>query len=173
MCGEELAGAAVCLDPWHPYIAVGPICQCPACLQGHHDVPGGVDSVISPPDSLSLTVLPRISALRRPWELVSRCLRPSDSTHHFASFPASSSSRWLQLPSLGKPALPSLLRAHLAGVPPWSPTSWPGLSGPSFPLVFVPITLPRHADARRDPLPLSLRPETPVVGRAPPPCCHS
>jgi len=38
---------------------------------------------------------------------VSPCLRPSDSIHRSASFPATPSSSWLQLSSLGKPALPS------------------------------------------------------------------
>jgi len=106
-------------------------------------------------------------------ELVSWRLQLSDSTQRFANFPESLSSRWLQLPSLGKPALSSPLRAHLTGVPPWSPASWPGLSGPSFPLVFVPLASPRHVVARRDPLLLGLRPEMPAVGRAPPPCRHS
>ena len=107
--------------------------------------------------------------LRRAHARVSPCLRPSDSVHRSASFPATPSSSWLQLPSLGKPALPPPSRAYLAGAPPWSPASWPGLCSPPFLLILVPTALLGHADAR----PHSLSPETPAVGRAPPPSRHS
>ena len=111
--------------------------------------------------------------LRRARALASRHLRPSDSTQCSASFPASPSSCWLWLPSFGKPALPSPSRAHLAGAPPWSLVSWPGLCSPPFLLVLVPKASPCRADARRDLLSLGLRPETPAVGRTPLSCRHS
>ena len=124
--------------------------------------------------SLSLIVFSASPpSLRRARKLVSQRLQPSDSTQRFASFPASPSSCWLQLPSLGNPALHSPSRAYLARVPPWSPVSWPGLSSLAFLLVLVPKAPPCHADARWDSLLPGLRPETPAVGRAPPPCRHS
>ena len=111
--------------------------------------------------------------LRRARACVSLCLRPSNSAQRSASFPATPSSSWLQLPSLGKPALPSPSRAYLAGASPWSPASWPGLFSPPFLLVLVPKAPLGHADARPLSLPLCLRPETPAVGCVPPPCRHS
>ena len=173
--GEELAGDATCSDLWHPYVAVGPACQLPTCPLGRHDAPGRVDSAILPLAlSLSLIVFSvRPALLRRARALASRHLRPSNSTQRSASFPASPSSRWLWLLSFGKPALPSPSRAHLAGAPPWSPVSWPGLCSPPFLLVLVPKASPCHPDACRDPLSLGLRPETPAVSRTPPPCSHS
>ena len=111
--------------------------------------------------------------LRRARVLASRHLRPSNSTQCSASFPASSSSCWLWLSSLGKPKLSSPSRAYLDGAPPWSPVSWPGLCSAPFLLILVPKAPLSHAGARRDLLSPGLRPETPVVGRTPPPCCHS
>ena len=111
--------------------------------------------------------------LRRACVLASQHLWPSDSVQCSTSFPASSSSCWLRLLSLGKPALSPLSRAHLAGVPPWSPVSWPGLCSPPFLLVLVPKAPLSHAGARRDLLSPGLRLETPAVGRTPPPCRHS
>jgi len=111
--------------------------------------------------------------LRRACALVSQCLRPSDSVQCSASFPASLSLSWLRLPSLGKPAFSSPSRAYLAGAPPWSPVSWPGLCSPPFILVLVPKALLSRAGARLSPLSPDLRPETPAVGRTPPPCRHS
>jgi len=87
--------------------------------------------------------------------------------------PLSRAHRWLQMPSFGKPTLPSPSRGHLAGVPPWSPVSWPGLSSLAFLLVLIPKAPPCHADARRGPLLPGLRPETSAVGRAPALCRHS
>ena len=130
----------------------------------------------SPPGSLSLALVvfsARPPLLRRARALASRHLRPSDSTQCSASFPASPSSCWLQLPSFGKPALSSPSRAHLAGAPPWSPVSWPGLCSPPFLLVLVPKGSPCHVGARWDLLLRGLRPEMPAVGRTPPPCRHS
>jgi len=95
----------------------------------------------STPSSLSLARAPSSPRRRRCFgELarVSPCLRPSDSVHRSASFPMTPSSSWLQLPSLGKPALPSPSRAYLAEAPPWSPASWPGLCSPPFFLILVP-----------------------------------
>jgi len=43
----ELAGDAVCLDSWRPYVAVGPARQLPVGPPGRHDAPGRVDSAIS------------------------------------------------------------------------------------------------------------------------------
>ena len=122
-----------------------------------------------PPGSLSLSralvvFSTRPPLLRRARALVSRHLRPSDSTQCSASFPASPSSCWLRLPSFGKPALPS---------PPWSPVSWPGLCSPPFLLVLVPKASPCRADARRDLLSPGLQPETSAVSHTPPPCRHS
>jgi len=111
--------------------------------------------------------------LRRARALASQRLRPSDSVQCSASFPATPSSSWLRLPNLGKPALSSPSRAYLAGAPPWSPASWPGLCSPPFLLVLVPKAPLTHADARSSPLSPGLRPETPAVGRTPPPCRHS
>ena len=101
------------------------------------------------PGSLSLSLAlivfsAPLPLLRRAHVLVSRHLRRSDSTQSSASFPASPSSHWLQLPSFGKPALSSPSRAHLAGVPPWSPVSWPRLCSPVFLLVLVPKASPCH-----------------------------
>ena len=111
--------------------------------------------------------------LRRARARVSPCLRPSNSAQRSASLSTSPSSSWLRLPSLGEPALPSPSRAYLAGAPPWPPASWPGLCSPPFFLILVPKAPLGHADARPHSLPLCLRPETPAVGRAPPPCRHS
>jgi len=130
----------------------------------------------SPPVSLSLVLIIFSASpplLRRAHALASRHLWWRDSTQCSASFPASPSSCWLRLPSLGKPALSSLSRAHLVGAPPWSPVSWPGLCSPPFLLVLVPKATPCYAGARRDLLSPGLRPETPEVGRTPPPCRHS
>ena len=129
----ELAGDTACLDSWRPYITVGPARQSLACPTACHDAPGRVDGIIS-------TVVRSLSR--------SQCLRPSDSTQSSASFPASPSSCWLRLPSLGEPALPSSSRAYLAGAPPWSTVSWPGLCGPPFILVLVLNDLLSHAGAR-------------------------
>ena len=111
--------------------------------------------------------------LRRARALVSQHLRPSNTTQRPASFPVSPLLRWLQLPSFSKPALSSPSRAHLAGVRPWSPVSWPGLCSPVFLLILVPKASPCHADARWDSLSPGLSPETSAVGRTPPPCRHS
>ena len=130
----------------------------------------------SPPGFLSLTLIVFSASpplLRRARALASRHLQPSDSTQCSVSFPASPSSCWLRLPSLGKPALSSPSRAYLAGAPPWSPVSWLGLCSPPFLLILVPKASPCHAGARRDLLSPSLRPETPAVGRTPPPYRHS
>jgi hypothetical protein len=130
----------------------------------------------STPSSLSLACVV-VSAspplLRRARARVSPCLRSSNSVQCSASLSTPPSSSWLRLPSLGEPALPSPPRACLAGVPPWPPASWPGLCSPPFFLILVPKAPLGHADARPHPLPLCLRPETPAVGRAPPPCRHS
>ena len=124
--------------------------------------------------SLALVVFfTSLSLLRQARALASQHLRPSDSTQGSASFPAFPSSCWLRLPSLGKPALSSPSRAYLAGAPPWSPASWPGLCSPPFLLVLVPKAPLSHADARPNALSPGLRPETPAVGRTPPPCRHS
>jgi len=106
--------------------------------------------------------------LRRARALVSQCLRSRDSVQRSASFPATPSSSWLRLPSLGKPALSSPSRAYLAGAPPWSPASWPGLCSPPFILILVPKAPLSCTDACPRPLSSGLRPETPTVGRAPP-----
>jgi len=111
--------------------------------------------------------------LRRARALVSQHLRPRDSVQRYVSFPATPSSSWLRLPSLGKPALSSPSRAYLAGAPPWSPASWPGLCSPPFLLILVPKAPLSRANACSRPLSSGLRPETPAVGRAPPPCRHS
>jgi len=111
--------------------------------------------------------------LRRVRALASPRFRPSDSAQHSASLSASPSTSWLRLPRLGKSALPSPSRAYLAGAPPWSPASWPGLCSPPFLLIHVPEAPLGRADARPSSLSLCLRPETPAVGRAPPPCRHS
>ena len=111
--------------------------------------------------------------LRRARALASQHLRPSNSVQRSASFPASPSSCWLRLSSLGKPALSSPSRAYLAGAPPWSPVSWPGLCSPPFLLDLVPKAPLSRADARRDLLSPGLRPETPAVGRTPSLCRHS
>jgi len=111
--------------------------------------------------------------LRRARALASQRLRPSDSAQRSASFSATPSSSWLQLPSLGKPALSSPSRAHLARAPPWSPASWPGLYSPQFRFILVPKAPLGRADARPSSLSTCLRPETPAVGRATPPCRHS
>ena len=129
-----------------------------------------------PSGSLSLALIVFSASpplLQQARALASRHLRPSDSTQRSASFPVSPSSCWLQLPSLGKPALSSLSRAYLAGAPPWSPVSWPGLCSPPFLLVLVPKAPLSHADARPDLLSPGLQPETPAVGLTPPPCRHS
>ena len=107
--------------------------------------------------------------LQRARALASRHLQPSNSAQCSASFPASPSSCWLRLPSLGKPALSSPSRAYLAGAPPWSPVSWPGLCSPPFFLVLVPKAPLGRVGARRDLLSPGLRPETPTVSRTPPP----
>jgi len=96
-----------------------------------------------------------------------------DSVQRSVSFPATPSSSWLWLPSLGKPALSSSSRAYLAGAPPWSPASWLGLCSPPLLLILVPKAPLSRADACPHPLSSGLRPETPAVGRAPPPCRHS
>ena len=83
------------------------------------------------------------------------------------------SSSWLWLPSLGKPALSSPSRAYLTGAPPWSPALWLGLCSPPFLLILVPKAPLSRADACPRPLSSGLRPETPAVGRVPPPCRHS
>jgi len=111
--------------------------------------------------------------LRRARALASQRLRSSDSVQRSASFPATPSPSWLRLPSLGKPELSSPSRAYLAGAPPWSPASWPGLYSLPFLFVLVPKALLSHADARSSPLSSGLRPETPAVGRTPPRCRHS
>jgi len=110
--------------------------------------------------------------LRRARALASPCLWPSDSAQRSASLSASPSSSWLRLPSFGKPALSSPSRAYLAGAPPWSPASWPGLCSLPFHFILVPKAPLGRADARPCSLSLCLRPETPAVGRAPPPCRH-
>ena len=130
----------------------------------------------SPPGSLSRALIVFSASpplLRRARALASRHLQPSDSTQCSVSFPASPSSCWLRLPSLGKPALSSPSRAYLAGAPPWSPVSWPGLCSPPFLLVLVPKASPCYAGAHRDLLSPGLLPETPAVGRTPPLCRHS
>jgi len=109
---------------------------------------------------------------RRARALASQRLRPSDSVQRSASFPATPSSSWLRLPSLGKPALSSPSRAYLAGAPPWSSVSWPGLYSPPFLFVLVPKAPLSRVDARPSPLSSGLRPETPAVGRTPSPCRH-
>jgi len=163
------------LDSWHPYVAVGPACQLPARPPGRHGALGRVDSAILPLAlSLALIVFSAsLPLLRRARALASQHLRPSDSTHCSANFPASPSSCWLRLLSFGKPALSSPSRAYLAGAPSWSPVSWPGLCSPPFLLVLVPKASLCHAGARRDLLLPGLRPETPAVGHTPPPCRHS
>ena len=75
--------------------------------------------------------------LRRARALASQILQPNDSVQCSISFLASPSSSWLRLPRLGKSALSSPSRAYLAGAPPWSPVSWPGLCSPPFLLVLV------------------------------------
>ena len=138
--------------------------------------PGRVDRAISAPGVLSLSrvvVSASPPLLRRARALASPCLRPSDSAQRSASFPATPSSSWLRLPNLGKPALSSPSRAYLAGAPPWSPALWPGLCSPPFLLILVPKASLGLAVARPHSLLLCLRPETPAVGRAPPPCRHS
>jgi len=110
--------------------------------------------------------------LRRARALGSPCLWPSDSAQRSASLSASPSSSWLRLPSFGKPALSFPSRAYLAGAPPWSPASWPGLCSPPFHFILVLKALLGRADARSCSLSLCLRPETPAVGCAPPPCRH-
>jgi len=110
---------------------------------------------------------------RRAHARVSLCLRPSNSAQRSASLSTSPSSSWLRLPSLGEPALPAPTRAYLAGVPPWPPASWPGLCSPPFLLILVPKASLGLAVARPRSLLPCLRPETPAVGRAPPPCRHS
>jgi len=129
-----------------------------------------------PSGSLSLALIVFSASpplLRRARALASRHIRPSDFTQRSANFPASPSSCCLRLPSLGKPALSSPSRAYLAGAPPWSPVSWPGLCSPPFFLVLVPKAPLSRASARLDLLLPSLRPETPAVGRTPPLCYHS
>jgi len=129
-----------------------------------------------PPGPLSLACVVFSASpplLQRARALASPRLGPSDSAQRSASLSTSPSSSWLRLPSLGKPALSSPLRAYLAGAPPWSPASWPGLCSPPFLLILVPKAPLGHADARQHSLLLCLRPETPAVGRAPPPCRHS
>ena len=111
--------------------------------------------------------------LRRARALASQRLRPNDSVKCSASIPASPLSSWLQLPSLGKPALSSSSRAFLAGAPLWSPVSWPGLCSLPFLLVLVPKAPLSRAGARPSPLSPGLRPEIPAVGRTPPPCRRS
>ena len=129
-----------------------------------------------PPGPLSLACVVFSASpplLRRARALASPRLRPSDSAQCSASLSASPSSSWLRLPSFGKPTLSSSSRAYLAGAPPWSPTSWPGLCSPSFRFILVPKAPLGRADARLCSLSLCLRPEMPAVGRAPPPCRHS
>jgi len=111
--------------------------------------------------------------LRRARALASQRLRSSDSVQRSASFPTTPSSSWLRLPSLSKPALSSTSRAYLAGAPPWSPASWPGLCSPPFLFVLVPKAPLSHDNARPSPLSSGLRPEKPAVGRTPPPCRRS
>ena len=149
------------MDPWRPYVAVGPASQHPMCPPSRHDAPGRVDSAILPLAlSLSLSLIVFSASppsLRRARKPMSRCLQPMSSEAHvaasstqcFARVPVSPSSCWLQLPSLGKPTLPSPSRAHLVGVPPWSLGSWPGLFSRAFLFVLVPEAPPCHADARR------------------------
>ena len=130
----------------------------------------------SPPGPLSLACIVFSASpplLRRVRTLASPRLRPSDSAQRSASFSASVSSSWLRPPSFGKPALSSPSRAYLAGAPPWSPASWPGLCSPPFRFILVPKAPLGRADARPSSLSPCLRPETPAVGRAPPPCRHS
>ena len=105
--------------------------------------------------------------------LASQRLWPSDSVQSSASFPATPSSSWLRLLSLGKPALSSPSRAYLARAPPWSPVSWPGLCSPPFLLVLVPTALLSCADARPSPLLPGLQLETLMVGRTPQLCRHT
>jgi len=104
-----------------------------------------------PPGSFSLACVVFSASpplLRRARALASQRLRPSDSAQHSASFSTTPSSSWLRLPSLGKPALSSPSRAHLAGALPWSPASWPGLCSSPFRFTLVPKALLGHADAR-------------------------
>jgi len=137
--------------------------------------PGRVDNAIPlPVPSLSrASSSPRRRRCFGELARVSPCLRPSNSAQCSASLSTSPSLSWLRLPSLGEPALPSPSRACLAGAPPWSPASWPGLCSQPFLLILVPKAPLGHVDARPHPLPLCLRSETPAVGRAPPPCRHS
>jgi len=111
--------------------------------------------------------------LRRARALASQRLGPRDSVQRSASFLATLSSSWLRLLSLAKPALSSPSRAYLAGAPPWSPASWPGLCSPPVLLILVPKASLSHADACPRPLSFGLRRETPAVGHVPPPCRHS
>jgi hypothetical protein len=138
--------------------------------------PGRVDRAISAPGVLSLSrvvVSASPPLLRRARARASPCLRPSSSVQRSASLSSPPSSSWLRLPSLGEPALPAPTRAYLAGVPPWPPASWPGLCSPPFLLILVPKASLGLAVARPRSLLSCLRPETPAVGRAPPPCRHS
>ena len=163
----------MCLDPWRPYVAVGPARQSSTRPTAHHGAPGRVDNAIPLPVH-SLSRASSSPSRRRCFGGLARaCLRPSNSAQCSASLSTSLSSSWLRLPSLDEPALPSPSRACLAEAPPWSPASWPGLCSPPFLLILVPKAPVGHADARPHPLPLCLRSETPAVGRAPPPCRHS
>jgi len=128
------------------------------------------------PGSLSLACVvfsASLPLLRRARVFASQRLRPSDSAQRSASFSTTPSSSWLRLPSLGKPALSSPSRSHLTGAPPWSPASWLGLCSPPFRFILVPKAPLGRADARPSSLSPCLRPETPAVGRALPPCRHS
>jgi len=100
------------------------------------------------PGSLSLACVVFSASpplLRRARALASQ---PSDSAQRSASFSATPSSSWLRLPSLGKPTFSSPSRAHLAGAPPWSPASWPGLCSTPFRFILVPKAPLGRADAR-------------------------
>jgi len=108
--------------------------------------------ISSSPSLASIVFSASPPMLWRARALASQRLRPSDSIQHSASFPATPSSSWLRLPSLGKPALSPPSRAYLAGVPPWSPASWPGLYSPPFLFVLAPKAPLSRADARPCPL---------------------
>ena len=171
-------GDTACPDPWRPYVAVGPARQSSACPTARHGDPGRMDSAIPSRFALSrvrrlLRVAAAASASSRAHALASQRLRTSDSAQRSASFSVTPSSSWLRLPRLGKPALSSPSRAYLAGAPPWSPASWPGLCSPPFLFILLPKAPLGRADARSSSLSPCLRPETPTVGRAPPPCRHS
>jgi hypothetical protein len=140
--------------------------RCPRSRGQRHSTPGSL-----PLACVVVSASPPL--LQRARARMSPCLRPSHSAQRSASLSTSPSSSWLRLPSLGKPTLPSPSRAYLAGALPWPPASWPGLCSPPFFLILIPKAPLGLAVARPHSLPLCLRPETPAVGRAPPPCRHS